>query len=260
MFFVIIGIAAAVVIASRWSNIGQLAGRVTTALVMPAATQVSGETAQRSEAKLASVKATPSEALLSAEVQDVIPVHTSIGSVYFVGEIVNTGQHAVAKPEAIIALLDAEGKRVAFRTGYSIHDVIPPNEAIPVAVLFTDPPANWQSFEVFLQVQAPTGREFMAYTDFTSPEATISQDEFGYYVVSGIVQNNGSARAEFVQAVVRLYGQDKKIVGMGSAYIEQSILDPGESSSFAVRIMNVAAPATFYRLQFVGHAKPTKAP
>jgi len=113
---------------------------------------------------------------------------------------------------------------------------------------------------VFLQVEAPTGREFTAYADFAYQEATISRDEFGYYVVSGVVQNSGSSRAEFIQAVVSLYGQDKKIVGMGSAYLEQSKLDSGESSSFVVRIMKVAAPVTFYRLQFVGHAKPSKAP
>ncbi len=115
-FFGIIGIAVAVVIASRWSDLGPLFERAI-AVSAPAAssvTQMPPGTTERGEAKLASMKAVPSEVPLSAEVRDMVPVHTSIGSVYFVGEIINTGQDAVAKPEAIIALLDAEGKRLAF--------------------------------------------------------------------------------------------------------------------------------------------------
>jgi hypothetical protein len=191
-----------------------------------------------------------------AEVRDVFPVYTSIGSVYFIGEIVNTGDLPIAKPETIISLLDDSGKRIAFQTGYTVHDVIQPKQIVPVAVLFTDPPPTWQSFEVFLQAKTATGNEFMAYTDFQAAKDSLSKDDRGYYAVSGEVKNTGTSKAEFVQAVVALYGQDQKLVGMGSAYVEESKLDPNASASFSVRVINVIAPPVSYRVQFVGHAKP----
>ena len=69
---------------------------------------------ERGSASLPDIRALPSETPLAAEVRDVMPVYTSIGSVYFIGEIVNTGTRPIAKPETIISLLDASGKRHRF--------------------------------------------------------------------------------------------------------------------------------------------------
>jgi len=249
-FFIIIGLAAIIVIAGRWASIVQPA--IQMARTDPAtATPIS----QRQSAELPDLRKLPSEEPLLVQVRDVIPVHTSIGSVYFVGQIINMGRRAIAKPEVIISLQDERGNRLRFETGYPVHDVVPPGDSVPVTVLFTDPPPEWQSFEVFIQAKPATGREFMAYTDFSWDKAKVSQDEFSYFAFSGRVTNVGQATAEFVQVVISLYDQDDKIVGMGSAHVEHSKLGPGESSPFSVRVMNVVAPAASYRLQFVGHAR-----
>lgn len=255
VFFVIIGIAILIVITSRLMGIQTFLIRgistIPTAGPYPRPTQMM----ERGSASLPDTRAVPSETPLVAVVRDVMPVHTSIGSVYFIGEIVNTGTLPIAKPETIISLLDASGKRIAFQTGYTVHDVIQPKQIVPVAVLFTDPPPTWQNFEVFLQAKQATGNEFMAYTSFRAVEESLAKGDHGYYVVSGEVKNTGTGKAEFVQAVVALYGQDQKLVGMGSAYLEESKLDPDASSSFFVRVMNVIAPPVSYRVEFVGHAK-----
>jgi len=252
IFFVMLAIMLSILLFSYGQRVAEFS-------IAPSATAVSHPlptpSQGRSSAPLPSVKSASPEGELSAEVRDVLPLRTSIGAVYFVGEVVNTGSHPIAKPETIISLLDAEGKRLAFETGYTVQDIVMPGETVPVTVIFSDPPETWSTFEVFLQAKASTGREFMAYTAFTADYTTISKDDNGYYVLSGTVQNTGESRAEFIQAVASLYGEDGKIVGIGSAYLEQSKLDVGEQSAFTLRVTNLAAPPVFYRLQFVGHAK-----
>jgi hypothetical protein len=250
LFFIIIAVTAAIVIASRFVM------TVRPAHPQEQASPDSQETlvVQRGQAKLPDFRRSASESRLAAQVQDVLPIYTSIGSIYFVGEIRNTGDEPLAKPEVIISLRDRQEQNLRFEAGYPVHDVIAPHVSVPVVVLFTDPPSNWHSFEVYIQAEAATGREFMAYTDLIATEIDMSQDEFGHYILSGTVMNSGDAKAEFVQTVAALYGNDKRIVGVGSAYVEKSTLDPGASSSFAVRVMNVADKPVSYRVQFVGHA------
>lgn len=251
VFFIIIAITASVIVASR--------------LVMPvrpenpqhtptAVALVEPSLLARGWAKLPDVQLA-SGSRLSAEVRDVIPVSTSIGSLYCVGEIVNNGDQALAKPEVIVSLRDASGENLRFETGYTVHDLVPPQAIVPVVVLFTDPPRDWQSFEVYIQAEAATGREFMSYLDLALVDVEMGQDEFGYYLLRGTVENTGDRSADFVQAVAALYGNRKKIVGAGNAYVDKNRLEPGESSDFLVRVMNVAAPPESFRVQFVGHAK-----
>ena len=251
VFFFIVAVTAAIVLTSRLVITVKPADPGPT----PVGSPVSTPSLERGSARLPDLRRLPSEEPLSAVVQDVVPVRTSIGSVHFIGEIRNTGKRPIAKPETIISLLDAQGNRLLFETGYTIHDVLLPDASIPVVVLFTDPPPEWSSFEVFLQAEEVSGREFMSYIDLTPTDAGIGRDEFADYVLTGEVQNTGELRAEFVQAVVSLYGEHKHIVGAGSAYVDHSKLEPGERSPFTVRVMNVMAPVYSYRLQFVGHAK-----
>ena len=252
VFFSIIAVAAAIIITSK------LVMTVRPAL-QDLPSQRSGAVStlclERGMAQLPDLRLPDSETPLSAEARDVIPVYTSIGSIYFVGEIFNTGSRPIAKPEVIISLLDESGKRLLFESGYPVHDVIPAYGSVPVVVLVSNPPPVWNSFEVFIQAQAATGKEFMAYTGFVPSDVQIDRDEFDYYVITGDVKNTGESKAEFVQVVASLYDQEGKIVGAANAYIAQTKMDPQGLSSFSVRIMNVSAAPAAYRLQFVGHGK-----
>ena len=251
VFFFIVAVTAAIVLTSRLVITVKPADPGATPVISP----VSPASLERGSARLPDLHRLPSEEPLSAVVQDVVPMSTSIGSIHFIGEILNTGSRPIAKPETIVSLLDAQGNRLLFETGYTVHDVLPPDASIPVVVLFTNPPPEWQSFEVFLQAEEVTGHEFMSYVDLMATEAEIGRDEFADYVLTGEVQNAGEMRAEFVQVVASLYGERRHIVGVGSAYVDHSKLEPGDRSPFTVRVMNVVAPVYSYRLQFVGHAK-----
>lgn len=253
VFFAIVAVAAAIILTSRLM--------ITVKPADPEPTLVAGDVTmtisdlERGHALLPDLRRSASEQPLKAAVQDVVPILTSLGSIHFIGEITNTGNRPLAKPEVIIALQDDDRHPLLFETGYTIHDVIMPKQTVPVIVLFTNPPPGWQSFDVYLQAQEATGREFIAYAEFHALDAQINWDDLSGYVVSGEAKNTGDLRAEFVQAVVSLYGDDKKIVGVGNAYLDQSKLDPGATSTFSVRIINLAAPPSSFRLQFVGHAK-----
>ncbi len=251
VFFSIIAVAAAIIIT------GKLATSVRSTLQeLPSKSAVAyTPSLERGMARLPDLRASDSEPPLSAEVRDVVPVYTSIGSIFFVGEIHNTGSRPIAKPEVIISLLDENGKRLLFESGYPVFDVIPANSSVPVVVLVSDPPPTWRSFEVFIQAQAATGGEFMSYTTFVPSAVEMSRDELGYYVITGDVTNTGKSKAEYVQVIASLYDEEGKIVGAASAYIAQTRLDPQGLSSFNVRIMNASAPPVAYRLQFVGHAR-----
>lgn len=255
LLFALIAIVLAAIVVGNWLGPMQLEVKVPLLAAKPPVVVEPTPIWQRQSAQLPDLRKSPSEEPLMAEVRDVAPIFTSIGSIYFIGEIVNTGRRPLAKPEVIIALKDAAGKPLLFGTGYPVHDLVLPGGSVPVVVLFTNPPPDWRSFEVYLQGRAPTGREFLSYTAFSYTDVQISTDEFSAYIFTGQVKNTGPSKAEFTQVLLSLYGADDKIVGMGTAYTDLSAIDPGETSSFTVRVSNVLADAKYYRLQFVAHPK-----
>jgi hypothetical protein len=170
------------------------------------------------------------------------------GALRFVGEVENRSRGSAEEVETVVRLLDADGSLVAVE-GWSIPmNLVPSGDRSPFAVVFVDPPPEWEDYEV-LASGSPAG--FMltyTYSDLefvTHAGLVMEGGEFG---VSGTIKNVGDAPAEFVQITATVYGETGQVVGVDYTFAEADVLAPGEESAFGLSIWNLGGEGSTYRL------------
>ena len=196
----------------------------------------------------------PTAARLDARVGQFSPVASSDGALYFVGEVVNTGDQPLGRPEVAIVLYDSTGQALANERGFSIQDYVAPGQRVPVRVLFTLAPAQWTKFQVLFTPQAATDVGLYTYDDLTPLALNFVRSAKTGHSINGAVKNTGLRDVRFVQAVVTLYGAGGQVVGIGEDLTEPDGLAPNETATFNVTIYSTAAEPVSYRVQFIAHA------
>jgi hypothetical protein len=196
----------------------------------------------------------PTPARLEARPGQFSPVASGDGALFFVGEIINTGDQALARPEVSVVLYDSAGQVLANERGFATQDYVAPGQRVPVRVTFPSPPASWAKFQVLFNPKAATEVGLYAYGDLASSALNFSHSTTMGYLTSGMVKNIGAREAHFVQAVVTLYGADGRVVGVGEDFADPDHLRPNESAVFKVSIYNTAAEPVSYRVQLIANA------
>lgn len=119
---------------------------------------------------------------------------TPVGSLWCLGEVVNTTDVSLANVQVRVTLYDAAGQPLAQADAFAAADIIPPGERAPFGVLFTSPPAGWAS----PQVTVVRGEAAGALADFYVPIAiseVTGQPAGPQFQVSGVAQNSSADRA-----------------------------------------------------------------
>ena len=195
----------------------------------------------------------PTPLKLEAQVGSFSPI--SIGSaLYFVGEVHNTGDQPLERPEVSIVLYDATGQVLANERGFATQDTVAPGQRVPVRVVFTTPPGQWTKFQVLFTPQAATDVGLYTYDDLTPLALNFVRSAKTGHSINGAVKNTGLRDVRFVQAVVTLYGAGGQVVGIGEDLTEPDGLAPNETATFNVTIYSTAAEPVSYRVQFIAHA------
>jgi Protein of unknown function (DUF3426) len=176
------------------------------------------------------------------------------GALCFVGEIINTGDQALARPEVSVVLYDSAGQVLANERGFATQDYVSPGQRVPVRVIFPSPPASWVRFQVLFNPKAATEVGLYTYSDLVSSALNFSHSSTMGYSISGMVKNIGAREARYVQAIVTLYGADGRVVGVGEDWADPDHLAPNESAVFKVTIYSTAAEPVSYRVQLIANA------
>ncbi|MCZ7568236.1 MAG: FxLYD domain-containing protein [Ardenticatenaceae bacterium] len=156
----------------------------------------------------------------------------STGSLYLVGEVQNTGEQTYQEVEVTVHLLDSSGTDLSTKTWGTKTSLLRPGETSPVVVIFEKPPAGWT--EMRTEVTA-TPADF--YLKYVYPDLTISQDTggvptFGDYRITGTVTNSGAETAHFMEIIGTLYDKAGKVLAVESMFLQQEVLEPGQSAPF----------------------------
>jgi LysM repeat protein len=176
----------------------------------------------------------PTPTPIPFDVQGVACYETPVGSLWCLGEVVNTTSSSVTNVQMLVTLFDTDGQRVAQADTFVAADLIPPGERSPFGILFVDPPPVQVVPQVGL-VRGQVAGELAASYVFVSVTETQGRLSGPQFEVSGTVRNDGGLAAESVSVIVTTYGADGAVTGFRHETVALGApLAPGETASFSL--------------------------
>lgn len=159
---------------------------------------------------------------------------TPVGSLWGLGEIVNSTAITLTNVQVRVTLFDAGGERLAEADTFAAADIIPPATQSPFGILFTTPPPDWASYQVTIirgEAAGPLADSY-APVAVTEVEGGLSGSQFR---VRGVVQNSSADKAaEGVRVIVTTYDAQGLVTGFRQSTVEVGeMLAPGATASFA---------------------------
>jgi hypothetical protein len=170
----------------------------------------------------------------AAVVERINPVADTIGNIYFLGFIKNTGE-TVIRPLAELTLYNEDKTKAAVATGYAPRNYLLPGEETPVMILVQKAPA-YKSLKTNPGLDHPF--YFSLRPDLKFHGLKMSRPSGGFidYRITGTVENRDSFAGKHVQLIAVLLDAENRPVGMGTAYLGQQQLPPGDTAPFSVAI------------------------
>jgi len=177
----------------------------------------------------------PTPTPLAFGVRGVAFYETPVGSLWCLGEIVNTTDVALANVQVRVTLFDANGERAAEADASAAADIIPPGGRSPFSILFTSPPAAWTNPQVVII----RGEAATALADSYAPVGVAEvagQPSDPQFQVSGIVRNESAEQvAGSVTVIVTTYDDQGLVTGTRQAQVElEEPLAPGATAPFTL--------------------------
>lgn len=177
----------------------------------------------------------PTPTPLPFGVQGIAFYETPVGSLWCLGEIVNTTDFTLTNVQVHVMLFDAAGGPLTEADAFAAADLIPPGERSPFGILFTTPPSGWVS----PQVTIVRGEAAGVLADSYAPIAITGlegQPTGSQFQASGMVQNTSTEQsADSVSVIVTTYDAQGLVTGFrrGKAEIGDT-LAPGATAPFAL--------------------------
>lgn len=119
---------------------------------------------------------------------------TPVGSLWCLGEVVNTTDVPLTNVRVRLTLYDTAGQSLTEAEADAAADLLPPGERAPFAFLFTGPPAGWASYQVTIVRGEAAGARADRYVPIAVSEVT-GQPAGPQFQVSGMAQNASTDRA-----------------------------------------------------------------
>ena len=190
----------------------------------------------------------PTPTPVALTVQGVGMYETPVGSLWCLGEVVNTTEFALMNTQVYVALFDASGQQLVGVNAFAAADVIPPGERSPFGVLFTAPPSDWVNFRVSIIRGEAAGALGDSYVPVTVVEQQ-GQPIEPQFQASGLVQNASAEKsAETVMVTVTAYDAGGMVTGFRQGAVElDGPFAPNATAPFDVMLnFHGPLPADFH--------------
>lgn len=167
--------------------------------------------------------------------QGVAFYETPVGSLWCLGEIVNTTDSALTNVQVHVMIFDAAGERLTEADAFAAADLIPPGERSPFGILFTNPPSDWASPQVTIIRGEAAGALAGYYVPIAVTEVE-GQPSGSQFQVSGTVRNTGAEQAAgSVSVIVTTYDDQGLVTGFRQGIVElEGPLAPGVTAPFTM--------------------------
>ena len=177
----------------------------------------------------------PTPTPLPFQLEGIALHETPVGSLWCMGDIVNTTGFTLTNVQVHVALFDAAGERLTEVDAFADADLIPPGERSPFRVLFTNPPPGWATPQVSIVRGEVAGALDTSYVPIAITELD-GQPSGSQLRVSGVVQNTSADRpAGSVNVIVTTYDAQGLVTGVRQGTVElEGALAPGASAPFTL--------------------------
>jgi len=196
---------------------------------------------------------TPTPAPL--EVQGVGFYETPVGSLWCLGEVINTNDIALTNVQVRVVLFDAAGEPLVETDGFVAAELLPPGERSPFGILFTNPPVDWTSSQVSVVRGEAAGELSALFAPITVAEAD-GQTTDGQFKAAGTVQNASSTlAADNIQVIVTTYDEEGTVTGFRQGKVSlEDPLAPGTSAPFETLFTVHGGPPADFTIIALGRA------
>ena len=177
----------------------------------------------------------PTPTPIPFDIQGVACYETPAGSLWCLGEVVNTAPAPVTNVQMLVTLFNSDGQRMAEADTFVAADLIPPGGRAPFGVLFVDPPPGQTVPRVTTLRGEVAGELTASYVSMSAAE-TEGKLSGPQFEASGAARNDSTERsAGNVHVTVTTYDADGFVTGFRQEAVElESPLAPGASAPFSM--------------------------
>ncbi|HSN76728.1 MAG TPA: FxLYD domain-containing protein [Anaerolineae bacterium] len=188
---------------------------------------------------------------LPAVVENVYFHPSPLGELTVLGEVVNASATDLERVVAQIALFDDADRLLASQAATVALDALAPGQRSPFAVLFTQAPERYASYQATVLSAVPAYVGTMQ-RDLEPVAVALEQRSQGLVTLTGRVRNDGAVEAVEVLVVATLYDPLGRVVGTRSTASDPpSIAVGGGEAGFFIEIVP-AGPVLTYTVQVQG--------
>jgi len=190
-----------------------------------------------------------------AQVENVYFHPSPLGELTVLGEVVNASASDLEQVVVQIALYDDADRLLASQATTVALDVLAPGQRSPFAVLFTQAPERYASYQatVLSAVPAYLGTR---QRQLEPVAVTLDQSTTGMARLSGRLRNNGAVEAFDVSVVATLYDPLGRVVGTRSMAADPPVIAfGGGEATFQIELVP-AGPVSSYTVQVQARRLP----
>jgi LysM repeat protein len=156
---------------------------------------------------------------------------TPVGSLWCLGEAVNTTAVTLTNVQVNVSLFDSAGELLVSADAFAAADLVPPGERSPFGVLFTTPPASWATPQVTAIRGEAAGGLAASFVPIgvAEVEGQVSGSQFQ---VRGTVRNlSPTEAAGRAYVIATTYGPEGVVTGFrqGSVEFEGTLVSGGSA-------------------------------
>ena len=167
------------------------------------------------------------------EIISQIQAKTVIGGIYWIVQVKNISSKAVSRARVVVSLFDQNNKRIEEQSGWSIKEVLEPNETSVVLVLVSKPPEQMTRFELSASASKISfllkNQVNVDVSDFV-----VNQNNSGRFEIVGDVKNSNAFSVNYTKVIAEAIDNNGKPIGLAHQFSTQKSLLEGESSGFKI--------------------------
>jgi len=174
--------------------------------------------------------------------------HTSFGSLWFLGEVYNTTSEPIEQVQILVTLQTEGYVDLSQSSAFTVLDFMGPGVRSPFAVLFSNPPDEFDRYQVIALAGVTRTHPGKAY-DGVSVIRYFGQPQGDTLAIRGDVKNTGASNAEAITIVATGYDSGNRVVAIRAVDLPLSQLPVGDTSSFRMNLLSSGDPIVSYTVQ-----------
>ena len=159
---------------------------------------------------------------------------TTNGGKYWILGVKNSSNQRLSRPGVMLSLFNQEGQRIEEQGGWSLREVLKPEEQTAVLLFLSELPADAveQQLKPFASKPSQLG---LKQVEVTVANYSVTTKNKTLEIVGDVI-NEQNFKVKYVRVMAVAYDADGKPIGIGNAFSTDKDLESGQNSGFKVKV------------------------